>query len=143
MTNDNTREGDFFFISEEILDEVMRSIQKHGEQTHLPMGTGPETYPLETYPNLPHAWDVSTTYDPGMRHTTLAEHLAVIATLDTKARSQNEGGDGTVTWWHILREEVFEAAAESDPQALRAELVQVAAVAMKMIDAIDRPEEAS
>ncbi len=60
----------------EIRDEAIRSIQKHGEQTHLP-------------------------------------------------------------WWLILREEVFEAAAEDDPAELRAELVQVAAVALKMIDALD------
>lgn len=127
----------------EIEHEALRSIEKHGEQTHLPMGTGPTTYPLETYPKLgPHLFDVASTYDGGMRHTTHAQFLAHIATLDTKAHSQNEGGDGSVTWWHILREEVFEAAAESDRAALRAELVQVAAVALKMIDALDTKEEA-
>lgn len=45
-------------------------------------------------------------------------------------------GDGT--WMHVLIEEVFEAFAEEDPAKLRAELVQVAAVATNWIGAIDR-----
>lgn len=43
-----------------------------------------------------------------------------------------------MTWRHILMEEVGEAFAERDPQALRAELVQVAAVAVAWVEAIDR-----
>lgn len=121
-----TEDDRFGHALAEIRAEATRSIEKHGEQGHLPMGTGPETLPLAV---MPHIGD--------MRPHVSAESLAVRATLDTKAHSQNEGGDGTVTWWHILREEVFEAAAEDDPAALRAELVQVAAVALKMIDALD------
>jgi hypothetical protein len=45
---------------------------------------------------------------------------------------------GRLTWRHILREEVFEAFAETDPHKLRAELVQVAAVAAKWIESLDR-----
>lgn len=45
-------------------------------------------------------------------------------------------GDGT--WLHILLEEVYEAAAEDDQVKLRAELVQVAAVAQAWAEAIDR-----
>jgi hypothetical protein len=45
-------------------------------------------------------------------------------------------GDGT--WMHVLIEEVFEAFAEEDPSKVRAELVQVAAVAVAWIAAIDR-----
>lgn len=45
---------------------------------------------------------------------------------------------GRLSWRHILREEFHEALNESDPVLLRAELVQVAAVAVKWIDAIDR-----
>lgn len=48
---------------------------------------------------------------------------------------------GLGTWAHILREEVFEAFAESDPVKLREELVQVAAVAVAWIEAIDRRAE--
>jgi hypothetical protein len=51
-----------------------------------------------------------------------------------------EGGYGT--WGDILREEVCEAFAESDPKKLRTELIQVAAVAIQWIAAIDRREGA-
>lgn len=42
------------------------------------------------------------------------------------------------TWRHILAEEVAEAFAEKDPDKLRAELIQVAAVAQQWVAAIDR-----
>lgn len=45
---------------------------------------------------------------------------------------------GTVTYAHILEEEVAEALAEEDPIALREELLQVAAVAVAWVEAIDR-----
>lgn len=111
----------------DIADEAIRSIEKHGEQLHVPMGTGPGTHPL-----------VVGVDSHGPFRVTAATTLADVFTRDTKARTANEGGDGSVTWWHILRDEVFEAAAEDDPARLRAELVQVAAVALKMIDALDR-----
>ena len=46
--------------------------------------------------------------------------------------------DGTLTFRHILAEEYVEAFAESDPIRQREELVQVAAVAVQMIEVIDR-----
>ena len=45
---------------------------------------------------------------------------------------------GLGTWRHILVEEVDEAIAEADPVRLRAELVQVAAVAVAWVEATDR-----
>ncbi|GAA1825942.1 hypothetical protein GCM10009735_71450 [Actinomadura chokoriensis] len=45
---------------------------------------------------------------------------------------------GELTWRHVLTEEFFEALAESDPAALRTELVQTAAVAVKWIQSLDR-----
>lgn len=45
---------------------------------------------------------------------------------------------GSLTWRDVLTEEVYEAYAETDPAALRAELVQVAAVAAAWVEAIDR-----
>ena len=47
-------------------------------------------------------------------------------------------GSGYGTWADVLTEEVAEAGAERDPAKLRAELVQVAAVAVAWIAAIDR-----
>jgi hypothetical protein len=46
--------------------------------------------------------------------------------------------NGTISWADILREEFHEALAESDPAALRAELIQVAAVAVAWVENIDR-----
>lgn len=51
---------------------------------------------------------------------------------------QAAAASGSVTWRHILDEEVAEAFAEPDPAKLRAELVQVAAVAVAWIEAIER-----
>lgn len=47
---------------------------------------------------------------------------------------------GDLTWRHIAEEEMCEASAETDPTKLRAELVQLAAVATAWIEAIDRRE---
>lgn len=46
--------------------------------------------------------------------------------------------ENRLTWLHVLEEEVAEALAETDPARLRAELVQVAAVAVQWIEALDR-----
>jgi hypothetical protein len=50
--------------------------------------------------------------------------------------------DGTLTFRHVLAEEVAAAYAENDPERLRAELVQVAATAVCWIQAIDRRDQA-
>lgn len=44
----------------------------------------------------------------------------------------------TGTWLDILNEEFYEAMAESNVNELRAELIQVAAVCINWIEAIDR-----
>ena len=98
--------------------ERARQQAKHGDQTDLPDGTGP-----------------LLKIDVGWTHPT-AEYLAKRMTDRTNAASRNEG-DGTVTFEQILTEEWAEAIAESDPARLRAELVQVAAVAVQWIEAID------
>lgn len=46
--------------------------------------------------------------------------------------------DDKGTWAHILTEEFFEAMAEADPEKLRTELIQVAAVAVAWVEDIDR-----
>ncbi|WP_327087140.1 NUDIX domain-containing protein [Nonomuraea sp. NBC_01738] len=59
---------------------------------------------------------------------------------DAAKRATDEAAQqGTLTWRHILHEEVLEAFAESDPAKLRAELVQVAAVAAQWIHTLDDP----
>lgn len=49
---------------------------------------------------------------------------------------------GTVTWGHILVEEVAEFVCAPDVAAMRAELVQIAAVAVAAIEYIERHAEA-
>jgi predicted house-cleaning noncanonical NTP pyrophosphatase (MazG superfamily)/8-oxo-dGTP pyrophosphatase MutT (NUDIX family) len=60
------------------------------------------------------------------------------AAEQAKSACRDAWGSGELTWRHILTEEYFEALAESDPPALRAELVQTAAVAVKWIQSLDR-----
>lgn len=55
-----------------------------------------------------------------------------------RARAEKAAAAGALTWLEVLAEEVAEALAESDPARLRAELLQVAAVAVCWIEAIDR-----
>lgn len=47
---------------------------------------------------------------------------------------------GTGTYRHILLEEVYEAMAESDPEKLKTELIQVAAVAVAWVEKLLREE---
>ena len=56
----------------------------------------------------------------------------------TRETCQKMAAGGHVTWLHILAEEVAEAFAEEHPARLRAELIQVSAVAAAWIEAIDR-----
>jgi hypothetical protein len=51
---------------------------------------------------------------------------------------EREHRAGRGTWLHILDEEVCEAYAEEGPLSLRKELIQVAAVAVAWVEAIDR-----
>jgi hypothetical protein len=60
--------------------------------------------------------------------------LAYVARLACQA-AHRKGDDA---WDLVLLEEVFEAMAEDDPVTLRAELIQVAAVAVNWIECIDR-----
>lgn len=57
---------------------------------------------------------------------------------EAKAACRTAWSEGRLTWRHILTEEFFEALAESDPERLRVELVQTAAVAVKWVQALDR-----
>ncbi len=101
--------------TESVLDEVRaeraRQDAKWGEQNH-PDGTGRVVH-LDYMP---------------------AEKQAD----EMKGRCQEKARRGTITYSDIALEEVYEANAETDPVKLRAELVQVAAVYVAWIEAIDR-----
>ena len=55
----------------------------------------------------------------------------------------HEAKIGTSNYTSILLEEVFEALAETDPAKLREELIQIAAVCVQWVQAIDRRGGAS
>ena len=55
-----------------------------------------------------------------------------------KNATDNAAKNGTLSWLDILQEEAFEASAETDQALLRAELIQVAAVAVAWVEDIDR-----
>ena len=96
-------------VQREVMQERDRQDAKWGQQNH-PDGSGDE---------------------PGSRLRALqADHAREVC--------QKHAAEGTVTWLDILREELAEAFAESDPAKLRAELIQVAAVAVAWVEAIDR-----
>ncbi|WP_417220536.1 hypothetical protein [Arthrobacter sp.] len=105
-------------VLSDVDDERQRQDAKWGEQNH-PDGTGPARLPL-------HPITGDARYD--------AIELAELATQVTDRRASR----GECAWKDILLEEVFEALAESDPAALRTELIQVAAVAAQWAEAIDR-----
>ena len=54
--------------------------------------------------------------------------------------AETERNGGQVTWMHLVREEVAEAFAETDPQRLREELLQVAALCVSWVEKIDARE---
>ncbi|WP_433236558.1 NUDIX hydrolase [Streptosporangium sp. CA-135522] len=60
------------------------------------------------------------------------------AAEEAKRAVSEAAEEGRLTWRHILQEEVLEAFAEEGSDALRTELVQVAAVAVKWAQALDR-----
>lgn len=60
-----------------------------------------------------------------------------------RAICRDAAADGDLTYADILLEEVFEALAEDDPLKLKDELIQVAAVAVKMVELINRNADAA
>lgn len=96
----------------DLIDERVRQDEKWGEQNH-PDGTGPLKFSLN--------YRVLIRPEDRVRYQCDKKHRA-----------------GVGTWADILLEEVFEAMAEDDPAKLREELIQVAAVAVSWVEAIDR-----
>jgi hypothetical protein len=64
--------------------------------------------------------------------------LAVERANDARDACNANARAGVLTWSDILEEEFYEALAETEPEKLRTELRQVAAVALGWMAAIDR-----
>lgn len=97
-----------------VIRELERQDERWGEQNH-PDGTGPHVLNEDE-----------------------AEWTYLVLADEQKAWNATLVRNDKLDWRNILLEEVYEAFAESDPERLREELVQVAAVAMQWVGAIDR-----
>jgi hypothetical protein len=106
-------------VAAEILEAAGRATAKHGEQSHLPDGTGPDEEPLQLRGNG--------------RNSDLA--------LYCKYQTDKRAGTGEVTWFDILIEEIAEASEQDDLEALRGELLDSAAVIVNWVLAIDKRRE--
>ena len=115
----------------EVAAERARQDSKWGEQNH-PDSTGPDVLALMG------VWLSIPGIDPAGLEDYGAAELSQAATAATNAAAKR----GEVSWRDVLLEEVFEALAADDAASLRAELLQVAAVAAAWVEAIDRREGA-
>jgi hypothetical protein len=79
----------------------------------------------------------------GIQHRSDGRIEPIMHRLAANARSNCDylAEHGGADWRAVLLEEVYEAVAEDDPAALRAELVQVAAVAAAWIEDIDARDQ--
>ena len=112
----STGERDLSPVLVEVWEERDRQDARWGEQSHDD-DTGPDRRIVST---------------SGPDNAELADRA--------RARCDRMHRKGEGTWEQILTEEVLEAYATDSEERLRAELVQVAAVAVAWIEAIDRRE---
>lgn len=105
------------WVLEDVRDERHRQDAKWGEPKRQPDGTGSQVWPA--------MGSIAT-----QRYGGLEEEAKFI----TDYHAQNS----QVTFADILLEEVFEALATDTPGDLREELIQVAAVAVKWVEVLDR-----
>lgn len=110
------------FFLKRVADELLRQGYKWGEQNH-PSFSG----------------NLSEESVPSKEN---AEALASLYNLPTpqlaKAQCEKAAQDGTLTWMHILMEEVAECLEADNVQDLQAELIQVAAVAINWAECLER-----
>ena len=107
-------------VLREVYAERTSQDRKWGEQNH-PDGTGPSVLVL---------------YGGGSENLDLRYGLELANHFRERCDKRHKQGWGS--YLDILLEEVFEAAAENGTDALRAELLQVAAVAVAWVEKLDR-----
>lgn len=105
----------------EAVDEALRAAELHGQQIELP-----------SFPEL------ARQYGSTVHHYTGCELFRLPSSAEARLWTEAASSAGAVTWAHIMAEELCEAYDEADDTAaLRAELVQVAATALRWVAAID------
>lgn len=93
----------------------LEQVARYGENHDLPYATGPQEPWLYPFSTGGATW------------------VEQVFRRDYEA----SGGDADTTWMRLLREELSEVACEDNPANLRAELVQLAALAVSWIETID------
>ncbi|WP_432010152.1 hypothetical protein [Streptomyces cucumeris] len=114
-------------VLDEIHAERLRQDEKWGEQNH------PDIDPRDI--------DVVTRdyfRQKAEIHRAVNEERATPSRTVGRCSACPEGDHTHTAWDVVLLEEAYEALGEEDPARLRAELVQVAAVAVAWVEAIDR-----
>lgn len=106
--HEQPEELDRWFTTQDVLDDIATERRAQHEQW------GDQVLPMGTGPG----------------YADYACHYREVVTFRAE--------DGTLTYRDILLEEIFEALAEEDPMKLKDELIQVAAVAVKMVELINR-----
>lgn len=99
-----------------VMEERERQVARYGHNTDLEDGTGPETRWLGPYTEQP-----ATQVELTLRRDYL----------------EFEEETGKPTWVHLIREEVAEAFCESDPERLKEEVLQVAALCVSWLEKLD------
>lgn len=107
-------------VLDEVAEERRRQDAKWGQQNHL-NGTSSDS-----------VWAAWITPLEELGPAGIQSREAARRLCDSRFRQ------GSGTWLDILLEEVAEAFAEDDVRGLRVELIQVAAVTVAWVEAIDR-----
>lgn len=102
-------------VLEDVFAERCRQVDRYGHNVENADGTGPETRWLLPFTGL----------------------SAKEIEADFRAEYEDfEEETGAPTWVHLVREELAEAFAESDPDRLQEELIQVAALCTSWVEKI-------
>ena len=105
-----------YTVALDVIAERARQFSRYGSNDDLPDGSGPETRWLGPYS---------------------ADSAEVVERTLRNDYEEFEEEVGKPTWVHLIREEVAEAFAESDPERLREELIQVAALCVSWVETLD------
>lgn len=103
-------------VLKEVAAERHQQFKQYGINDDLEDGTGPD----------------ATWLRPIARHP--AKRIEALLRIQYETY---EYENGKPTWVHLVLEEIAEAFQESDPERLREELVQVAALAVSWVEKID------
>jgi hypothetical protein len=108
-------------ILERVFEERVRQVAQYGHNDDLEDGTGPDVQ-----------WLKGTDINLDLRTATEIEQAF------RHEYENHEERNGKPTWMHLVREEIGESFAESDPERLEAELIQVAALAVSWIESLEK-----